>query len=63
MDMWWLFSLVAEKVKAKAAYPQHGWHKEVYSILLGISSVYSARSTSWIVSFSEPSGLVTPGAC
>jgi hypothetical protein len=24
VDMWWLFSLVAEKVKAKSAYPQHG---------------------------------------
>jgi hypothetical protein len=31
--MWWLFSLVAEEIKAKSAYPQHGWHKEVYSIL------------------------------
>jgi len=31
--MWRLFSLVAEKVEAKSAYPQDGWQKEVYSIV------------------------------
>jgi len=63
MDMWRLLSLVAEKVEAKSAYPQHGWHKEVYSIGWEISSDHSARRTSWIVSFSELAGLVAPGAC
>jgi len=43
MDMWWLFSLVAEKVEAKSAYPQHGWHKEVYSILWGLAA-FTQRS-------------------
>src|SRR5258705_11524451 len=39
MDMCRLFSLVAEKVKAKSAYPQHGWHEEVYSIFEELAAV------------------------
>src|SRR5882724_6358146 len=61
--MWWFVSLIAEKVEAKPAYPQHGRHKESLQDLMRISSVYSARSTSWIVSCSEFSGFVCPGAC
>jgi hypothetical protein len=39
MDVRGLFSLVAEKIKAKSAYPQHGWHNEVYRILWELAAL------------------------